>query len=78
VLLAWLLAVGAGAFSAGPLFGRLADSRLPAHVESVAVSEIIFQGDDSSGTVVGVVDGIDPTDDRVREDTSTPAASVAR
>jgi RND superfamily putative drug exporter len=67
VLLAWVLAVAAGALSAGPLFGRLADSRLPTHVESVAASAIISEGNDSSGTVVGVVDGIDPTDDRVRE-----------
>ncbi len=66
VLLAWAIAVGAGALSVGPLFGRLADSRLPKGVESVVANDVIAQGGDSAGTVVGVVDGIDPADGRVR------------
>ncbi len=66
VLLAWTVAVGAGVWSIGPLFDRLADTRLPANVESVTANDVISQGNDSAGTVVGVVDGIDPADERVR------------
>ena len=66
MLVIWAVAVGAGIGSTGPLFDRLADSRLPKGVESVAANEVIAQGNDSSGTVIGVVDGIDPVDARVR------------
>jgi len=66
VLLIWAFAVAAGIVSTGPLFGRLADSRLPKGVESVAASDVIAQGNNSSGTVIAVVDGIDPADERVR------------
>jgi RND superfamily putative drug exporter len=65
VLLGWAFAVGAGILSTGPLFDRLADSRLPKQVESVAAAEVISQGNDSAGTVIGIVDKIDPADDRV-------------
>ncbi|GIH03747.1 putative membrane protein [Rhizocola hellebori] len=66
VLLIWAVAVGAGVFSVGPLFSRLADTRLPKGVESVAAADVISQGNDSAGTVIAVVDGIDPADARVR------------
>ncbi|GIF98120.1 putative membrane protein [Catellatospora citrea] len=66
VLLAWALAVGAGVVSVGPLFGRLSDNRLPQGVESVVAADVITEGGDSAGTVVGVVDGIDPADPAVR------------
>ncbi|MEU7823238.1 MMPL family transporter [Catellatospora sp. NPDC049133] len=66
VLLAWALAVAAGVVSVGPLFSRLSDNRLPQGVESVVAADVITEGADSAGTVVGVVDGIDPADPAVR------------
>jgi RND superfamily putative drug exporter len=74
VLVAWAVAVAGGIAATGPLFGRLADSRVPRHVESVIGSEMLDAGNDSAGTVTGVIDEVDPRSDQVR----TAVADVAR
>ena len=66
VLAAWAVAVAAGVAATGPLFARLADSGVPRTVESVAASDVLNADNDSAGTVTGVIDGVDPRDDRVR------------
>jgi RND superfamily putative drug exporter len=77
VLAAWVVAVAAGIIATGPLFGRLADSGVPEDVESVAAYEVIGQGNDSAGTVVAVVDGINPALPAVREAILAASARVA-
>jgi putative drug exporter of the RND superfamily len=66
VLAAWVLAVAAGIVATGPLFNRLADGGVPRDVESVAAYDVIRSGDDSAGTVIGVIDRIDPASPQVR------------
>jgi putative drug exporter of the RND superfamily len=66
VLVAWAVAVAAGIAATGPLFGRLVDSGVPPTVESVAGTTVLNAGNDSAGTVVGVVDGIDPASAEVQ------------
>ena len=56
----WVVAVAAGVLATGPLFARLADSGVPRDVESVAAYDVISAGNDSAGTIVGVVDRVDP------------------
>src|SRR5678809_1202568 len=60
VLAIWVVAVAAGVVATGPLFSRLADSGIPRDVESVAAMDVISAGDDSAGTIIGVVDHVDP------------------
>jgi putative drug exporter of the RND superfamily len=60
VLAAWVVLVAAGILATGPLFARLADSSVPRTVESVAANDVLSKGNDSAGTIVAVVDGIDP------------------
>jgi len=74
VLVAWAVAVTGGIAATGPLFARLADSGVPRHVESVAGSDVLDAGNDSAGTVTGVIDDVDPRSDQVR----TAVADVAR
>jgi len=79
VLVAWLIAVGGGLFATGPLFSRLSDGGLPHSVESVAATDVLSgaAGSDSAGTVVGVVDGVDPTAAGVRSAVTDLAARLA-
>jgi RND superfamily putative drug exporter len=76
VLVAWALAVAGGIAATGPLFARLADSGVPRHVESVAGADALNAGDDSAGTVTGVIDGVDPRSDQVRTVVSDAAARL--
>ncbi len=66
VLLAWVVAVVAGVLATGPLFSRLSERGVPNDVESVAAMDVISTGNDSAGTIVGIVDGVDPTADPIR------------
>jgi putative drug exporter of the RND superfamily len=66
VLAAWVVLAAAGVLATGPLYSRLADSGIPRDVESVAAYDVINSGNESAGTVVGVVDGIDPAAPEVR------------
>jgi putative drug exporter of the RND superfamily len=74
VLVAWAVAVTGGIAATGPLFARLADSGVPRHVESVIGSDMLNAGNDSAGTVTGVIDEVDPRSDQVR----TAVTDVAR
>ena len=60
VLAAWLVAVVAGVLATGPLFSRLSDSRPPSNVESITATDVISAGNDSAGTIIAIVDGVDP------------------
>lgn len=66
VLVGWVVLVAAGVLATGPLFSRLSDGGVPHDVESVAANDVISSGNDSAGTIVGIVDGVDPTAPAVR------------
>ena len=61
VFAVWAVAAAAGVAATGPLFDRLADSGVPRSVESVAAYDVLNAGNGSAGTVIGVVDGVDPS-----------------
>jgi RND superfamily putative drug exporter len=79
VLVVWVIAVAGGLLATGPLFSGLSDGGLPHSVESVAASDVLNSatGTGSAGTVVGVVDGIDPTAAPVRSAVTDLAARLA-
>ena len=77
VLAAWVVAVAAGVLATGPLFHRLADGGVPRDVESVAAYDVIRAGNDSAGTVVGVVDRVDPASPQVRDAVAAAAGRIA-
>ncbi|HLL67913.1 MAG TPA: MMPL family transporter [Micromonosporaceae bacterium] len=60
VLALWLVATLAGVASAGPVFSRLASDNIPNHLESVAAWDVLNEGSDRGGQVVGLVDRLDP------------------
>lgn len=72
-----MVLAAAGGLATGPLFARLADSGIPRHIESVAAYDVISAGNDSAGTVIGVVDGIDPTDPEVGRSILDTTADIA-
>src|SRR4029453_1997399 len=74
---AWAIAVAAGIVATGPLFDRLADGGLPRDVESVAANSVINAGNDSAGTVIGVIDHVDPSSTAVRENVTEVARRIA-
>jgi RND superfamily putative drug exporter len=62
----------------GPLFERLAaGGGLPGTAESIAAYEALSDGEESSGTVVGIVDGVDPAAPDVRAAVSATAERLA-
>jgi RND superfamily putative drug exporter len=77
VLAAWVAIVAAGVIATGPLFDRLVDGGVPRDVESIAAYDVIRSGDDSAGTVVGVVDRIDPASAEVRDAIEAVADRIA-
>lgn len=77
VLAAWAVAIAAGVLAIGPVFDRLAAENVPSWVESVQAREVLNRGNDSAGTVVGVVDGVDATAPQVRAAVTRAAADLA-
>ena len=77
VLAAWVVAIVGGVLASGPLFDRLAGENVPSWVESVQAREVLSRGDASAGTVVGVVDGVDPASPAVRTAISEAAGAIA-
>jgi RND superfamily putative drug exporter len=77
VLAAWVVLAAVGGIASGPLFARLADSGIPRDVESVVAYDVISAGNDSAGTVIGVVDGIDPAAPEVQRAILDTTARIA-
>ena len=77
VFLFWLCAAVAGVAATGPLFDRLAETGVPRSVESIAANDVINASNDSAGTVVAVIDGVDPTSPQTRSAVIQGAARVA-
>jgi putative drug exporter of the RND superfamily len=77
VLAAWALAIVAGLASTGPLFSKLSDGGAPKSVESVAVNDVLSQGNPTGGVIYGVVIGVDPAAPTVRDAVSAAADQIA-
>src|SRR2546430_806391 len=60
VLAIWLLAMVAGVLSAGPVFHGLTGGGGPKSLESVAANQVLADAADRGGTVVAVIDRIQP------------------
>ncbi|MER7004300.1 MMPL family transporter [Dactylosporangium sp. NPDC000555] len=62
----WLAVVVLGGLSVGPVFGAIADASNPEHVEAIDGLDAVATGNDSSGSVIGLVSGVDPDAAAVR------------
>ena len=60
VLAIWLLAMVAGVLSAGPVFHGLTGGGGPKSLESVAANQVLADAADRGGTVVAVIDQVEP------------------
>jgi RND superfamily putative drug exporter len=76
VLLIWVAAMVVGGISAGPVFASLDTSNGPKSLESVKANDVLKQGSDQGGTVVGLIDGIDPAAPSTRDGVLATAASL--
>ncbi|WP_433047755.1 MMPL family transporter [Dactylosporangium sp. CS-033363] len=76
VLGLWLAAVVLGVLAAGPVFNALAGDNSPKDLESFRGQHVLATQSTQGGTVIGVVDGIDPTAAPVRTDVLALAATL--
>ncbi|WP_433047633.1 MMPL family transporter [Dactylosporangium sp. CS-033363] len=73
----WLVVVVLGGLSFGPVFSAIADPSNPKHVESIGGMDAIATGNDSSGTVIGLLDDVDPKAPAVKTAVDAAAADLA-
>ncbi|MFC3980074.1 MMPL family transporter [Streptosporangium jomthongense] len=66
-LVLWLLVVGVGFGSVGPLFASLAANRAPQGTESDVALQTLADGRDRGGQLVALLDGVDPGTSRAGE-----------
>ena len=76
VLAIWLLAVGGGVLSVGPVFHGLAGGGGPSSLESVQANQMLADAGRKGATVTAVVDGIDPTAAAVHDAVLAAAADI--
>src|SRR3954447_17010119 len=72
----WLVAVSAGALSAGTVFNSLADNNNPRHVESIEAYDTLTSATETGGTVAGIITGVDPRDSRTADAISAATAEL--
>ncbi|MFG2044701.1 MMPL family transporter [Dactylosporangium sp. NPDC048998] len=78
VIGAWLVVVVLGGLTFGPVFGAIADASNPKHVEAIDGLDAVATGNDSSGTVIGLVSGVDPDAAAVRTTVLAAADDAGR
>ncbi|WP_432991093.1 MMPL family transporter [Dactylosporangium sp. CA-233914] len=74
----WLVVVVLGGLAFGPVFAAIADGSNPKHVEAIDGLDAVATGNDSSGTVIGLVTGVDPQAPAVRATVEAAAADLGR
>jgi RND superfamily putative drug exporter len=77
VLAIWLVGTVVGGLAAGPVFNSLSDSNGPKSFESVQAYDVLQAGSDKGGTVVAVVDKVDPASPAVRDEVRATATALA-
>ncbi len=76
VLAFWLVAVVAGGYSAGPVFKGLTGGGGPRSLEAVRGTTVVVDSSTKGGTVIGLVDRLDPEDPAVRSAVRAAAADI--
>jgi RND superfamily putative drug exporter len=76
VVALWLLAVGAGVWSAGPVFHGLTSGGGPARLESIHANNLLQANGARRSTVTGVIDGIDAHAPAVQDAVRSAAAEL--
>ncbi len=76
VVAIWLVAVVIGGIAAGPVFSSLSDSQGPSSLESIQGNNKLSDASTSAGTIVGVVQGVDPASPTVRTEVLATAADL--
>ncbi|MEV6926376.1 MMPL family transporter [Dactylosporangium sp. NPDC051485] len=74
----WVVVVALGALTFGPVFSAIADASNPRHVEAIDGLDAVADGNDSSGTVIGLVDNVDPDAAAVRTAITAAAGDLAQ
>src|SRR5689334_16305667 len=74
----WLVVVVLGGLAFGPVFRAIADPTNPKHVEAIDGLDAVATGNESSGTVIGLVDHVDPKAPAVRTAVDAAAADLGR
>ena len=72
----WLVVMTGGVLAAGPVFSGLKDNNGPQSLESVRAGTVLDQGSTEGGTLVGLVDGVDPTATSVTTDVGAAAVDL--
>jgi RND superfamily putative drug exporter len=77
VLAAWLLAAAGGVLASGPVFAGMEQDSAPDQVESIRAYDVLADGNDEGGRIIGLVDRVDPTAAAVRTAVTAAAAELA-
>ncbi|OLB66093.1 MAG: hypothetical protein AUI10_03840 [Actinobacteria bacterium 13_2_20CM_2_72_6] len=78
MLAVWVLAMVGGVFSAGPVFHGLTGGGGPKSVESVAANQVLADASDRGGTVIALIDRIEPAASGVDDTVRSAAADLTR
>jgi putative drug exporter of the RND superfamily len=77
VLAMWVVAAVAGGLASGPVTDALADDNPPRHIESIAARDVLSSNADTGGSVIGLVDRVDPQAPAVRDAVTAAATDLA-
>jgi putative drug exporter of the RND superfamily len=78
VLAIWLLAIGGGVLSAGPVFHGLTGGGGPTSLESVQANQVLSGTSQKGATVTAMIDQVDPMATAVHDAVLAAAADVGR
>src|SRR5436190_2964633 len=76
VVAIWLATMALGVLAAGPVFNGLTGAGKPTSLEAVQGNQVLTKNSDKGGTVVGIVDGIEPAATAVGPAVRATAAAI--
>jgi RND superfamily putative drug exporter len=77
VLAAWLAAAVGGVLAAGPVFAGMEQGGAPEDVESIEAYDVLADGDEEGGRIVGLIDRVEPDAAPVRSAVTSTAVELA-